>query len=131
MLNFFMPMIPPTATHQEKGCVIKNGRRQYYDRGNGDAEEKLKAHLAQHVPQEPFTGAVRVVCKWCYPIKGEHKNGEPYTNKPDVDNLCKALYDIMTKLGYWKDDKQIYSGITEKFWAEVPGIYIRIEEATT
>ncbi len=128
MIAIFMPMIPPTATHQEKGCVIRNGRRQYYDRGNGDAEAKLRAHLAQHVPPEPLTGAVRVVCKWCFPLKGSHKDGEPYTNKPDVDNLCKALYDIMTRLGYWKDDKQICSSITEKFWAQVPGIYIRIEE---
>lgn len=58
------------------------------------------------------------VMKWLFPIRGNHLNGEWYTNKPDVDNLCKAMYDIMTKLGYWKDDSRIASQVTEKFWAE-------------
>lgn len=128
MLEFFIDMIPPTSTHQEKGCTIVNGKRKYYNRANGEAEEKLKAYLAKYVPDTPFTGAIQVVTKWCFPIKAKHYDGEPYTNKPDADNLCKALYDIMTKLGYWKDDSQIYSGITEKFWAARPGLYIRIEE---
>lgn len=128
MIEFFIDMIPPTATHQERGCVIQNGKRRYYNRNNGDAEQKLKAYLSRYTPEQALTGALQVVCKWCFPIKGKHKDGEPHTGKPDVDNLCKALYDIMTKLGYWKDDSQIYSGITEKFWTARPGLYIRIEE---
>ena len=38
------------------------------------------------------------------------------------------MNDIMTKLGYWKDDAKIASSITEKFWAQVAGIYVKIEE---
>lgn len=127
-MEIFIDMIPPTSTHQEKGCTIINGKRKYYNRANGEAEEKLKAYLAKYVPDTPFSGAIQVVTKWCFPIKAKHYNGEPYTNKPDADNLCKALYDIMTKLGYWKDDSHIYSSITEKFWAQRPGLYIKIEE---
>lgn len=127
-MEIFIDMIPPTATHQQRGCTIINGKRKYYNRANGEAEEKLKAYLAKYVPDTPFTGAIQVVTKWCFPIKAKHYNGEPYTNKPDADNLCKALYDIMTKLGYWKDDSHIYSSITEKFWAQRPGLYIKIEE---
>ena len=67
--------------------------------------------------------------KWCYPIKAKHQDGEPYTNKPDVDNLCKALFDIMTKLHYWGDDKQIYSAVVEKYWADVPGVFVQIAAA--
>ena len=126
MLEFFIDMIPPTATHQQKGYTVVNGKRRYYDRSNGDAEQKLTAYLSQYRPAAPYTSAIQVVTKWCFPIKGKHNDGEPYTNKPDADNLCKALYDIMTKLGYWKDDSHIYSSITEKFWAETPGIYIKI-----
>ena len=33
----------------------------------------------------------------------------------------------MTKCGYWKDDALVASEIVEKFWAEVPGIYICVE----
>ena len=34
----------------------------------------------------------------------------------------------MTKCGFWRDDALVASEITEKFWADVPGIWIRIEE---
>ena len=34
----------------------------------------------------------------------------------------------MTKCGFWTDDALVASEITEKFWAEVPGIYISVEE---
>ena len=35
----------------------------------------------------------------------------------------------MTRLHYWNDDKQIYSAVVEKFWADVPGVFVKIEEA--
>ena len=113
MTTFFMPMIPPTSTHQQQGHTVdKHGVHHFYKRNNGEAEAKLAAHLM----------------KWCYPRKAKHQDGEPYTNKPDVDNLCKALFDIMTKLHYWGDDKQIYSAVVEKYWADVPGVFVQITE---
>jgi Holliday junction resolvase RusA-like endonuclease len=42
--------------------------------------------------------------------------------------MNKLPFDIMTDLGFWKDDAIVASEIIEKFWAQVPGIYIRIEE---
>lgn len=50
------------------------------------------------------------------------------STKPDTDNLQKMLKDVMTELNFWKDDALVASEVIEKFWAEVPGIYIRIEE---
>lgn len=124
-----MAMIPPTSTHQQQGHTIdKRGVHRFYSRNNGEAEAKLTAYLMKHIPEQPFEGALQVVVKWCFPLKDKHTDGEPYTNKPDVDNLCKALYDIMTRLHFWNDDKQIFSAVTEKFWAKVPGIYVRIAE---
>lgn len=125
-LEFFMDMIPPTSTHQQRGCAFRNGKRIYYDRENGAAEEKLRAYLAQHIPKEPFQFAVRLEVKWCFPIKDIQADGEPYTKKPDADNLCKALLDIMTKLRFWNDDKQIYELHFGKYYSERPGIYIKI-----
>ena len=34
----------------------------------------------------------------------------------------------MTKLGFWNDDAEVASEIAEKFWSEVVGIYVRVEE---
>lgn len=34
----------------------------------------------------------------------------------------------MTDCGYWTDDAIVASEITEKFWGDVPGIYVAIEQ---
>ena len=55
------------------------------------------------------------------------KDGEYKTSKPDTDNLQKMLKDVMTDLNYWKDDAQVASEIIEKFYFNISGIYIKIE----
>jgi Holliday junction resolvase RusA-like endonuclease len=68
------------------------------------ARAKLQAHLGQYVPEQKFTGPVRLMTWWCFPVTGKHKNGEYRTSKPDTDNLVKLLKDVMTELHFWKDD---------------------------
>ena len=58
--------------------------------------------------------------------RGKRKDGEYRVTKPDTDNLQKLLKDCMTTVGFWKDDAVVCREIVEKFWAEVPGIYIRV-----
>ena len=126
--EFFVAIIPPTFTHQEKkGSVIK-GKPVFYEPSNlKDARLKLMSHLARFVPVKKYIGGVRLIVKWCFPRKN-HRDGEYKITKPDTDNLQKLLKDVMTKLGYWADDNLVASEIVEKFWAEKPGIYIRIED---
>ena len=95
-MEFFMAMVPPTVTHQEKQVHVVNGKPKFYE------PAELKA--------------------------AKHKDGEPMANKPDTDNLQKLLKDCMTKVGFWKDDALVCREIVEKFWADIPGIYIRIKE---
>ena len=128
-VSFFMPMIPPTVTHQEKDITVRNGKPIVYEPAQlKTARAKLESHLAQHAPKKEFKGAVRLVTKWLFPITGKHTDGEWKTTKPDTDNLQKMLKDCMTKLHYWKDDALVCSEIIEKFWAEHPGIYIVIRD---
>lgn len=125
--EFFLPIIPPTRTHQEKQVNWKT--KTFYEPAElKAARAKLQAHLAKYVPEQKYTGAVRLIAKWCFPITGNHRDGEYKTTKPDTDNLQKMLKDVMTDLGFWTDDCLVASEIVEKFWAEIPGIYIRIEE---
>lgn len=128
--EFFMPMKKvPTITHQQKQVAVVNGKPVFYEPDElKAARAKLMAHLGQHVPAKRYNGAVRLLVKWCFPIKGNHEDGEWKATKPDTDNLQKLLKDCMTACGYWKDDALVASEIVEKFWAELPGIYIRIEE---
>lgn len=128
-IEFFMPMIPPTVTYQEKKWRVVGGKPVSYEPPElAEARAKLEAHLAGHRPERPMQGGVRLVVKWCFRTNGRHRNGEYRTTRPDTDNLQKLLKDCMTALGYWKDDAQVASEICEKFWAEVPGIYVCAEE---
>ena len=122
-------MVPPTVTAQEHKVAVRNGEPHFYDPPElKAAKEKLVAHLSQHTIPQPLTSGVRLVTKWLFPIQGSHKNGEYKTTRPDTDNLQKMLKDCMTKCGFWKDDALVVSEIVEKFWAEIPGIFIRIED---
>lgn len=126
--EFFMPMVPPTCTHQEKQVRVRDGKPVFYEPQElKTARQKLTGHLSRHRPEEPYTAGVRLMVKWCFP-KGGHRDGEYRITRPDTDNLQKLLKDCMTAAGFWKDDCLVASEIVEKFWAEIPGIYIRIEE---
>ena len=123
-----MPMIPPTVTHQEKQARVVNGKPQFYEPQElRNARAKLLVHLARQKPAQPFSGGVRLVTRWCFP-RGSHRDGEYRITKPDTDNLQKLLKDCMTSAGFWRDDALVASELCEKFWAEMPGIYIRVEE---
>lgn len=128
-LSFFLAMRPPTATHQENAVRVVNGRPVFYEPAPlRAARAKLTAHLAAHRPEAPFAGAVRLRVLWCFPLDraGRHRDGEYKTSKPDTDNLQKLLKDCMTECKFWKDDAQVCSELTEKFWAATPGIYIEL-----
>ncbi|HBI61685.1 MAG TPA: RusA family crossover junction endodeoxyribonuclease [Lachnospiraceae bacterium] len=127
-ISFFLPMIPPTATHQEKQVHVVNGKPVFYEPQEVKAvRQKLQSYLGQHVPEKRFTGPVRLTTWWCFPAKGRHKDGEYRTSKPDTDNLVKMLKDVMTELHFWKDDAQVASEVIEKYWADIPGIYVKVE----
>ena len=127
--EFFMPMEPPTCTHQEKRVHVGKDKKPifYEPQELRNARAKLEAHLARHKPDKKCEGAVELVATWCFP-KGRHGDGEYRTSRPDTDNLQKLLKDCMTRVGFWNDDAQVCREITEKFWAERPGIYIRVTE---
>ena len=126
--EFFMAMDPPTCTHQEKQVAVIKGKPVFYDPPEVKAaKQKLIGHLAKHRPRERYESGVRLLTTWCLP-KGRHRDGEYRITKPDTDNLQKMLKDCMTMCGFWKDDALVASEFVEKFWADIPGIHIRIEE---
>lgn len=126
--EFFMPMVPPTVTAQEHKVTVVNGKPVFYDPPEVKAaKEKLIGHLYKHRIMAAYRSGVRLTAWWCFP-RGRHKDGEYRTTKPDTDNLQKLLKDCMTLVGFWTDDALVASEVIEKFWAEVPGIYIKIEE---
>lgn len=131
-MKFFLPMKPPTVTHHDKQlhAFMRGGKpcAVLHDTPELKAvHAKLHAALAPYAPPTPMSGAVRLLVKWLFPAEGR-TNGSWKTSKPDTDNLNKALKDEMTRLHFWHDDAQVCSEIIEKFWADIPGVYIEVME---
>lgn len=129
-IQFFMPMDPPTITHQEKKVYVnKDGKPVFYEPMElKNARQKLTAFLGAHKPDSPIDGPIELQVKWCFPATGKHVPGEYRITKPDTDNLQKLLKDCMTRLGYWTDDARVCRETVEKFWSDLPGIFILLNE---
>lgn len=126
---FFMEMIPPTVTHQEKRVAVRGGKPVVYEDDRlKDARAKLTAHLMQHKPEQPMAGALMLRVQWLFLDQDKrHAHGELRTTKPDTDNLQKLLKDCMTHVGYWRDDAQVAVEHVVKRWVQHhPGIMIEV-----
>ena len=67
-IQFFMAMIPPTKTYQEKKVAVVKGKPVFYEPPEVKAvREKLAAHLSHYAPAKMFEKPVRMVTKWCFP----------------------------------------------------------------
>lgn len=130
MIEFFLPMEKiPTTTHQQKKVNVRNGKPIFYEPEElKNARAKFESLLSRHVPPDKLKGPIRLTVKWCFPMIEGVRSGQYKTTAPDTDNLQKLFKDCMTEVGFWKNDAEVASEIAEKFWSEVVGIYVRVEE---
>lgn len=124
MMQFFLPMEPPTTTAQMHKVTVRNGKPVFYDPpAVKEMKAKLQAHLSRHRPEEPMLGPLRLACHWVWLSKTEAYK----PTKPDTDNLQKALKDVMGLCRFWLDDAQVCDERCIKSWGPVPGIFVQIE----
>ena len=133
-MRFKLKMIPPTATAQQKGERVVGGYIHHYKKKNvAQAEAILRDALLPYVPEEPITDApICFEAAWLFPYlkrAKKHKPGDVMhkITRPDTDNLNKMLKDVMTDMGFWKDDALICTEIITKAYSDEPGIIIRID----
>ena len=134
-MNFKLKMNPPTATAQQKGERVIGGRyiHHYKKKNVRDAETLLRDALLEYVPEEPITSEpILLSVAWEFPYPKSAKKHHPgcgrwKITRPDTDNLNKLLKDVMTDMGFWKDDALICSETIRKQYSDEPGIEISIE----
>ena len=124
----------PTATAQQKGERVVGGYIHHYKKKNvAQAEAILRDALLPYVPETPIEDRpiwLNVVWMFPYPKSAKkHKPGwaRKKITRPDTDNLNKLLKDVMTDMGFWKDDAQVCVESISKRWArQNPGIRIKV-----
>ena len=129
----FLPFVPPRVTHNDLKAAIKyvNSRPVPYIRKSDRlraAEDDMRPHVAKIAPDMPLRGPLREVLKVCYPTGGKHAQGEPMTNKPDLDNWIKPFNDILQDCKVIRDDAHIADMHVTKVWADPAGVWVRVEE---
>jgi Holliday junction resolvase RusA-like endonuclease len=130
-MRFKLKMNPPTATAQQKGERICGGYIRHYKKKNvAQAEAILRDALLPYVPAEPIEGEpISLWVCWMFPYPKSAKKHQPGSSRakitrPDGDNLNKMLKDVMTDMGFWKDDALIYAELVQKVYSDEPGIMI-------
>ena len=132
-MRFKLKMIPPTATAQQKGERIVGGYIHHYKKKNvAAAEAILRDALLPYVPADPIVDQpIRLLVLWMFPYPKSAKKHKPGVDRwkitrPDTDNLNKMLKDVMTDMGFWKDDALIAIEQVWKVYSDEPGIWISV-----
>lgn len=134
-MRIHLPVVPSKTTHQAKRIVRRGRYSSLADKPElVNVVNDYLTLLGPYAPEKPITGPVVMTIEFVFPWrKSESKKNRamgkfPMTSKPDWDNLAKTLADVMTKLGFWIDDAQVFDGRSLKFWGDDVGITIEFEE---
>jgi Holliday junction resolvase RusA-like endonuclease len=131
-LNFFARGLPKGQPRARAFARKMGGNyvARMYDGGTADDwKESVWIGLREQLLKTPFQrteGPVHVALVFLMPRPKSHygakglKDSAPryHTGKPDIDNLCKLVFDVVTKTEtIWHDDSQIIACIAEKRYA--------------
>lgn len=118
----------PIGTAQQKGEMVRGGRIHHYTKKKVATQMAIYENAIREAldGREPpmFEDAVYLDITFYYQIKQPKRWGQWKTSKPDLDNSVKSLQDVMTRMGFWKDDSQIALLKLKKRLSEHPGILI-------
>lgn len=121
---------PSTVTAQQKGVRVAGGVAYHYTKSKvKDAQMELARQLLPHKPAKPFEGplAVRMIWKFSRASWDNKAQKTSFrTSRPDLDNLVKGVADVMTDLGFWKDDSVVAEYCITKIWNEEGGLLIDV-----
>lgn len=126
-------------------AFVRNGHARVYDAGTAEGwKSAIAAAALPHRPTAPLDGPLTLAVVFLMPrpkshyrpgrwarsdgYDGETKTGAPvhHTQKPDLDNMVKAVKDALTQIGMWRDDCLVVEETVSKIWAERGGAEIRI-----
>lgn len=138
MIRFFVPGHPKAQPRAR--FSRKTGHAYNPDTAN-DWRRMVAIEALKHAPREPFDCPVCVVLvfRFTHPrshyrtgknahlLKGGHCETGAAPVSGDWDNYAKAVCDMLTECGYWRDDVLITHAEVMKEWTSGPnGCEVRV-----
>jgi Holliday junction resolvase RusA-like endonuclease len=111
-------------------ATIRGRHAGVYDPGTANEWKHAVADAWRLSSRPVLTGPLMVQLWFYFPRPKNHfrtgknaaqlKDSAPkyHTNKPDLDNLAKAVLDELTRIGAWKDDAAVCHLQCVRLWAE-------------
>jgi len=120
----------------------RGGMARMYNPTTAEGWKHQIASQVKHlIPPEPYECPVRVHMEFRFERPNNHytssgqltkstkRNKMFHAQKPDFDNLEKAVSDCLTELGFWKDDTQVVEWSGSKSWVStMPGMFLKIDK---
>jgi Holliday junction resolvase RusA-like endonuclease len=132
-LSFFLPCVPPKATHHAKKIVRVGKFSRLADKPElVSAREMLMALLRPHQPKKPIAPPIVLSLEFTWPWRGgdsaktRARGRLPSIVKPDADNSAKLLTDVLVALRFIEADQHIAELTVRKWIGEPAGIEVFI-----
>lgn len=133
-IDFTIPIIP---TAQMRARTRRMGKHAsiYKDPKQAKNEETLASLIVKYAPRVPFDKPVAIKINIFLPIPKSKSQWWKdaaiagiimHTSMSDIDNYIKELLDVMTKTGFWEDDKQVIQLEAKKQYALKPRWEIKV-----
>jgi Holliday junction resolvase RusA-like endonuclease len=122
----------PFAKQRHRVGAIAGRARAFNTKANVQFEDTVKTIALRHFPA-PLEGAVRVTISatfvpaesWSKKKRAEFLH-RPHTQRPDLDNLAKAIKDGLNRVA-WGDDSQVAELHCRKVWGVVEQTVVWVE----
>lgn len=123
--------IPGTPFAKQRPRATRQGR-VYTPKETVSFERTVGQIAMQHFP-EPITGPVSVTIRatfepaqsWSQKKRAAHLS-RPHTQRPDIDNIAKAICDGLNRIAF-ADDGQIAHLDVKKVWGPAPRTVVHVE----
>lgn len=97
--------------------LVKLAYNQLKDKSFFDGQVKISIIAHYQIPKSTSKTKTKQM------ISGEIRP----TKKPDCDNIAKIICDALNGVAY-RDDSQIISCLIEKYYGEVPKVYVTLSD---
>jgi len=129
LIEGYIPIYP-----MAKQSVRSQGKNFYIPKKTKDYMNKVSYYARRLYNGSPLAEPLEVAVTYAFADKGfrkKPKHSEHWmAQKPDCDNLDKALYDSLSGI-FWLDDCWIVLRTSQKVWHESYGIWLSVKPATT